>query len=128
VDIYANKLKKNIVPYGFIVPALIIILLVMIYPTIYSFFLSFTNYNFGKPSFSFTGINNYIRLFTRDSSFYQSLSLTLYFVFVTVVFQVVVGMLMALALNTNHRFCGAVRALLIIPWALPGTIVAGIFI
>jgi len=122
-----HKLRKNSAPYVLIAPAVTLIILVMIYPSIYSFIITLTNLKLGKVNVDFIGLENYISLFTRDDIFYHSMYLTIYFVLATNFFEFIIGMLMALALNRKGKFCGIVKALLVIPWALPGTIVSGMW-
>lgn len=65
---------------------------------------------------------NYKRL-VSDAGFWQALRFTLLFVAVSVPIEMVLGMVFALILNEKLRFRSALRAVVLIPWAVP-TIVA----
>ena len=122
-----NKLKRPTFYYILVLPAILIELLVVGYPLVNSFIISMTNSDFtklGKSAFILFG--NYKSLLS-DSIFLKSLLVTTYFVTVSIACELVLGMIMALALNAGLRGSGFTRALLVIPWALPGTVVAGIW-
>lgn len=121
------RIRKNLGPYFLLSPSGLIVILVMIYPFFYSLFVSLTDQNFGRDIFNFVGLANYIRLFRTDPVFIRSLLLTLYFVFASVFFEFVFGMIIALVLNRRGILVGFIRALLVVPWAIPGTIVSGIW-
>jgi multiple sugar transport system permease protein len=70
----------------------------------------------------FTAFGNYGRLF-RDAGFWQSLRFTLLFVAAAIPLEMVLGMAFALILNERLRYRNALRATVLIPWAVP-TIVA----
>jgi len=122
-----RNIKENIVPNVFISPAVLLAILVMIYPLFYSFYISFTNYKFGTIDTRFIGLDNYVDILS-DNVFYNSLYKTIIFVVAVVVFEIIAGMIMALILNrVNSRFSNFTKALLVIPWAIPGTIVSGMW-
>jgi len=118
----------ELIPYFFIFPALIIIFSVIIYPLLYSFSISLQEYNLLRPEkISFIGLNNYVKLF-RDNLFVYSILITIYFVIVSVFIQLLLGLGIALLLNEPLRGRSLVKALLILPWALPGTIIGGMWL
>jgi len=119
--------RGRLVPYYLLMPSLLLIGLLLLYPFVYSLFVSLTDMNLGRLRWSFVGFENFVQLFSGDSTFYLSVALTLIFVGASVFFEIVIGMLMALALNRSHVLSGPTRALLIVPWALPGTVVAGLW-
>lgn len=87
------KLKRKLAPLVFLGPYLIVFLLFMIYPIIYSVILSFGKYRAGK--IVFVGIKNYSYLLT-DPLFFQSLKVT----FTILIIQVPIMTLLALVLGT----------------------------
>lgn len=122
-----GELKEKSTPYVFIFPTIILVLLIIAYPLVYSFIVSLSNSVFTKlDSSRFIGFQNYKRLLS-DELFIKSIKITLYFVVISVFFELVIGMIMALVLNIGLKGSGFTRTLLVIPWALPGTIVAGIW-
>jgi ABC-type sugar transport system permease subunit len=123
-----------------VLPALAGIFLVVLFPLVYSLWLSFTDVNllraggpaielFGVriPLFRWVGIQNYTRIFA-DPLYWSSLWRTLYFVAAFVVEAVLVGLGMALVLH--ERFAGrpVVRSLLLVPWSLSRVVVGLLWI
>jgi multiple sugar transport system permease protein len=100
-------------------PALIFIVLLVAYPVASSFWISLHQYNLKKPNvFTFIGLGNYLSAFESDL-FRQSLRITAVFTLASVVFVLLVGTGIALVVNEAFRGRGIVRALIILPWAIP---------
>lgn len=101
--------------YYFIVPAILYLLLIGIFPLIYSFILSFLNWDVatGKPM-TFAGLGNYIELF-KDWRFRVTLLNTIIFVVAAISFEVIFGFGLALLLNRKLRGQTIFRVLLILP-------------
>src|SRR5690606_35092854 len=98
-----------------LLPALIFLLLMTIFPTIYSLWLSLQQYNLSRPDLaSFVGLRNYGQLL-QDDLFWKSVRLTLIFSFVALALQMVIGFLVASFFDRNGRAIGIWRTLLIIP-------------
>src|SRR5215470_2297705 len=113
-----------------IAPAFLGIFLVVLFPLLYSLWLSFTDVNllrttgpalelFGVrvPLFRWIGMQNYVRILD-DPLYWSSLWRTLYFVAAFVLEATVVGMGMALVLHERFRGRPLMRSLLLIPWSL----------
>jgi len=100
-------------------PALIFIVLLVAYPVASSFWISLHQYNLKKPNvFHFIGLGNYLSAFQSDL-FRQSLRITTVFTLASVVFVLLVGTGIALVANEAFRGRGIVRALILLPWAIP---------
>jgi len=82
--------KKRITPWLFVAPCIVIILLVTIFPTIYSLGLSFTKWEISLPDHPFIGFGNYAALF-KDVRFRHSLVITAVVVIVGVGTEMVLG-------------------------------------
>lgn len=87
-----------------VLPALIIYLAVVAFPTVFSFLLSLTDYNggaiFGNPDINFVGLKNYLWMFTEPTgNFYTSLINNLLIVAVSVFGQIPLGFLLAYILS-----------------------------
>lgn len=123
-----------------VLPALLVIFAVLLFPLLYSLWLSFTDVNvlrtggpvielFGVrvPLFRWVGFQNYVRIFD-DPLYWSSLWRTLYFVAAFVLEATLVGFGMALVLN--ERFAGRplMRSLLLIPWSLSRVVVGLLWI
>ena len=90
---------KKFYPAYFTFPALIIFFIFFAIPVLISFVMSFTNWNINKlfqPKFN--GISNFTFLI-QDERFVLAISNTLKFAVITTVSIVIVGLLLALALN-----------------------------
>jgi multiple sugar transport system permease protein len=98
-----------------LLPAVIFLFLMTIFPTIYSLYLSMQQYNLSRPDLaSFVGLRNYGQLFA-DDLFWKSVRLTLLFSFVSLALQMVVGFLVASVFDRGGRGTTLWRTLFIIP-------------
>lgn len=105
-----------------VIPALIILSLVFVYPIVRSFWLSLFNQNLGtqlQPIFS--GLTNYERML-GDGRFWQSIRNTTIFSVASVTIELLLGLGIALVLNQSFKGRNIVRTIVIIPWALPTAI------
>ncbi len=89
-----------------VLPAVIIYLAVVAFPTLFSILLSLTNYNggliFGNPDIAFVGARSYLWMFTEPTrSFYTSLRNNMYIVGVSVFGQIPLGFVLAYILSRN---------------------------
>ncbi len=108
--------------YYMILPALIIILAIAFFPIMYSVLLSVTSSTitgFG----SFVGVENYVEMF-QNEDFLEGLWNTVIFTVVSVFFEFIIGLGIALAINRAFRGRGLVRAAVLVPWAFPTVISA----
>jgi trehalose/maltose transport system permease protein len=110
------------IAYYMILPALLIILLVAFYPVTQALYLSLTNSNINGAG-PFVGLRNYVLMF-QNSEFQEGLINTVIFTAVSVFFEFVLGLAIALAINRAFRGRGLVRAAVLVPWAFPTVISA----
>mgnify|MGYP006275706761 CR=1 FL=1 len=110
--------------YTFILPALIILVGLMVYPILNVFRLSVVNDSFINNQISFVGLENYVELFSSPA-FWQVMRNSVVWTVGVVSLQFVFGLGFALFLNNFGRGQGVVRSLVLIPWVVPG-VVAGI--
>jgi len=105
-------------------PALAVILGLIIYPAINALYLSLTSTNLlNLNAQTFIGFENFLKIF-QDDEFYISLRNSAIWTFGNVAFQVVLGTIGALVLNRKIRARGAIRGLVLVPWATPSVLVA----
>src|SRR5690606_31552979 len=104
----------------------ILVLGLTAYPALYGVLVSFTNLNFGYATTSFVWFDNYLRLLTWPA-LPQVLFNTVIFVGCVVVLQLSIGLLAALLLNRAVFGRGLVRSIAILPWVIPGIIIALMF-
>lgn len=102
---------------GFILPSLLGFVVFTLIPVIISLFLSFTKWNFmeGWGAIKFTGLENYIRLFT-DDWFIRSYLNNIIFTVVTVPVLLALGMVIAVIINKFIYGGGVVRVMIFIPY------------
>ncbi len=109
--------------YGFIVPAALVLLFVTIYPLVYVFWLSLHRKHLIFQISRFSGLENYLFLL-QDERFLRALWNTIYFTVVSVGLELTLGLLFALVLQGAFAARGVVRALVLLPWALPTVVSA----
>jgi multiple sugar transport system permease protein len=104
----------------FIVPSLVFVSVFTLYPIVESFRLSFYRMILTLPWLGqkMVGWENYLDLWT-DPVAWQALRTTLVFVGVTVPSELLLGLGMALVMNEAFRGRGVLRAIVLIPWAIP---------
>ncbi len=107
----------------FIAPAFLVTILLLAYPIGISVFYSFTNKNLLGKAVKFVGLHNYQEVL-RNPEFYQALWNTIVYTVISLSLQLILGFVVALALNRIQRFKGVFRILILIPWAFPMIIVA----
>lgn len=95
-------------------PAVLIIALVVVFPLLYSFYLSFTSYTLLKPTPNWVGLGNYARLL-QDDVFWLAFGNTLLFLFVTVNLEFLMGLFLSQLLARTVRGQSILRTLLMIP-------------
>lgn len=107
--------------YLFVAPAILLIALLIVYPLGEAIYLSTTRSSFINPNPVYVGLDNY-RQILRSAVFRDVVRNSLVWTVSVVAMQFVAGM--ATALLLNQRFVGRsmVRALVIIPWVMPGII------
>lgn len=104
-----------------VLPSILLIFGLTIYPVVYSFWLSLNNVSLLNPDRSFAGLGNYIEILS-SGAFWAALGRTLYFVAISLAVQTVVGLVFALVLNQPFLGRGFVRALILLPWAIPNIV------
>jgi trehalose/maltose transport system permease protein len=108
-----------------LVPALAVVAFIAIYPLGKTVYYSFTNQEFlaGIEPTKWVGLQNYKDLW-HDSIFRHSVWVTIKFTLITVSFEFVLGMIIALVVNSSFKGRGAMRAVMLVPWAIPTVVAA----
>ena len=122
-------LKGNNIGILFVLPALIFMIFFIAYPIISNIILSMqdvTVMTFIMPNKPFIGFDNYFRLFS-DEVLRLSIFNTLIFTLGSLIFQFIIGLLLALLFNINFLGAKQLRGLMMVPWMIPITITALIF-
>ena len=112
--------NKDILGIILVTPIVLLIIFINIYPILLAIYNSFFDIR-GLANRGFVGLQNYIDIFTNPR-FWRSLLVTIYFAIGSISIQMVFGMLIALALNKSFKGRKFVRAIIIIPWAIPSSL------
>jgi multiple sugar transport system permease protein len=121
-----NKIQnRELNGYIFIFPVVTILVLLVIYPLLYGFYISFFKTNLIRR-WDFVGLRYYIGAFT-NSDFLLQMGVTLKFTFWTVAGHFVTGMILAILLNRKFRGRVFFRVILLLPWLFPESVIALLF-
>lgn len=117
--------RSRIKPWFYCLPALLLILIVLVFPILYTGYISLTNMNlYHWSDYRFIGLSNYARaLFKFDSGFLSALGTTLLWTAVNMVLQIGIGFFIALGLNASELGPRRIyKTVLMLPWAMPAYI------
>ncbi|MGP1396994.1 MAG: carbohydrate ABC transporter permease [Inquilinaceae bacterium] len=119
IELFADRRFRYLIVW----PAILAILMVGLFPLVYSLIVSFQNINLFEEDRSFQGVANYARLF-GDGRFWESLGHTLIFTAIALPLELVLGLLMALLFLDRMPGRQIFVALLVLPTVI-SPIVAG---
>lgn len=121
---FQSNVNKNdkLTALIFILPAVLGTLIFIVIPVIFSFSLSFVNWDLLSPM-SFAGLNNYRDVLT-DSSFLQVLINTFVFAISTSVFAVIIPLVLACILNNKIRGSNFYKTAYFLPFITPMIVIA----
>lgn len=108
---------------AYILPAAALLFFVTLYPVAYVAYLSLHRRLLIFDISRFVGFDNYFFLL-RDDRFWNAFKNTAYFTALSVSLELILGLSIALLLSRSFRFKGIVRAILLIPWAIPTVVSA----
>ncbi|GAA1822345.1 sugar ABC transporter permease [Agromyces salentinus] len=101
--------RESVAGYGFLVPWLIGFLGLTLGPMLYSLYLAFTKYNLFKDP-EWVGFDNFVRMFTDDPQFMQSVQITLVYVLVGTPIKLAAALGIAMLLNYRNKGSGFFRS------------------
>ncbi len=124
---FSRGLSDHQIKIAFIMPTMILLILMNIFPLLWSLYLSFHRYRASMPNrpAKFIGVQNYARLLS-DPEVWGYFRTTAYFVVVAVVAQFLIGFGLALLLNREFRYKGFITTLILLPMML-SPVVVGLF-
>jgi len=117
----SRRRRETLAGYGFLTPWLIGFFGLTIVPMVYSLYLSFTSYNIFSPP-RWTGLDNYVRLFTNDPAFLQSAQITLVYVLVGTPITLAAALAVAMLLNFRDKGAGFFRSAFYAPSLIGGSV------
>lgn len=119
-----NKKRKDwLFSYLWSAPSLILIGLIVVFPILYTAYISLTNMSvYHRFDYRIIGLSNYVRaLFVFDSGFLGALLATILWTVVNMLIQLVLAFVLASLLNVQKlRLRKLYKTLLMFPWAMPG--------
>jgi len=113
--------RQNNVAYLYLLPWLIGIAGLQLYPFFVSFYYALCDYHPLRKPF-FVGVNNFVRLFTIDPDFFISLKATLLYVIYTVPFKLIMALFIALLLSKARKGIGILRTAYYLPSLFGGSV------
>lgn len=114
--------------YQFILPAVIVLALIVIIPTVFLYFISFTNYDLTRSQsssgFQLVGLTNFLRLFSgADTDFWPSVRISLILMVATVLVEFILGLGIAMLFNRKIFAKRLWMSCLIVPLAITPAVV-----
>ena len=119
-------LKKKLTPYGYLLPTIILLFILLVIPVIMVIGYSFFDNVIVNKNPVFVGLKNYATVL-HDKNFWNAISNTLFFVIVSMVAHLVIGMVFALVLNTRYlgnKTKGIFRVIYALPWMFTASVIA----
>ncbi len=113
--------KKKWLPYLLVSPYLIFVIVFVVFPVLFCFFLTFNKWNIIAPM-KFIGVDNYSRLF-HDRLFWKAIGNTLKFLVLHIPLQLVISLFLAYLLNQKIRAASFFRASFFMPVIVSGVVV-----
>lgn len=125
-SIETGKRKKNFTAISYLSPALISIFILSLLPIMYTIYIAFTDYTqYSKGVVHVIGFANFIEVFKGPFSkvFFPVFLWTIVYSTLATLGSFFVGLITAMLVNNeNIKERGIYKAILIIPWALPGAV------
>ena len=120
--------RQSRVAWLLLLPALAAVAFVALYPLGKTIYQSFTNQEFlaGIQPTKWVGLDNYFGPagVIHDTIFKNAIIETIKFTVITVTFEFVLGLIIALVVNSRFKGRGLMRAVMLVPWAIPTVVAA----
>lgn len=110
-------------PAAFLAPVTVLLAAVTLYPILYVLWLSLERHSLIAGPPSFVGFDNFGRLI-GDGRFWNAIGNTVYFTALSVTAELAFGLAIALLLARAFRGQGTMRAIMLLPWAIPTVVAA----
>jgi multiple sugar transport system permease protein len=107
--------------HGLMLPAVIFVVLMVIFPFGYAFWLSLQDYRIGQ-AVKFIGIGNYTALI-QDEQFWNGIKLTFILYITALILQLILGVGLGMLLHRVQLMRGLVRTVMVSPFMLPPVVI-----
>ena len=118
-----SRRAQGVLAAAFVLPALVLYAVFMLYPFAGSIYLSLTDWNGSSAAKDFVGLANYVDLLT-DNRMWKAFSHNLVWVALGTLSPIVIGFVLALLLWSGARFVLPLRTLFFVPYVLPSVVIA----
>ena len=99
--------------WPFVIPALVVVLAIIVFPWLFTIWMSFNEWKVGSPT-TFVGLANYVRL-PNDPRFVEAVGHTVVYTALSVLLPVILGTFAAVVFHARFPFRGILRAIFIMP-------------
>lgn len=126
---WLKRNRESISGTMFVLPAAIFMIVMMLYPLFYNFYLSFrdlTVMTFKGNSSVFVGLQNY-RTILADPDFQQAFLQTLWFTLACIAVQFCLGLLLAVFFSSKFALAGPIRGMVLVAWMMPVAVTGLLF-
>ena len=114
----SRGLSERRLAFAMVSPSMVLIALVAAYPIIYAIWLSLHEYSVRVAGLSrWAGLNNYSEALSNPD-FWDAMRTTLVFSVVSVTFELLIGLAMALCMHEAFKGQGLLRTVVLVPWAV----------
>jgi raffinose/stachyose/melibiose transport system permease protein len=121
-----RRLRENWQVYLMIAPNVLMFLIFSIYPILWALRYMFFEYD-GLNEATFTGLDNFVRVFTRDEIFWQSVLNTLVFAGGKLLLTLPLALVLAVLLNNRLRASGILQAVYFMPTVMGTAVMSLVF-
>lgn len=122
------ELKRKILGYFFLLPAVALLTVFMFYPIINSSVMSLTNWSGFSNQYKFIGTDNFKNLFTAtldQSQYWKAMWVNFRFAFISTILQTILGFILAVVvINLSRGWQNFYKVALYLPVILPAAVVS----
>jgi multiple sugar transport system permease protein len=119
--------NEVVLGYGSLLPVMALFVFIAVFPILWALAGSFFTINSFNPVWEWTGITNYIHLFTEDGLYWSATAKSVIFGFGSVALQILLGVTFALILRRSFRGNAFARAVVLLPYLVPVIVVGLVF-
>lgn len=117
--------KRKLLGYAFLLPAVTLLAVFVVYPIINSIVMSFTNWSGFSKDYDFIGLRNYERLFSETPEYWKAMWVNIRFAFISTTLQTVLGFVLAvIVINLSKGWQNFYKISLYLPVVLPAAVVS----
>lgn len=122
------RTKDRMFPYLMLLPSLLGLAIVVVYPIISGLLLSLYDYTLLYAHYPFIGLGNYVELFTKDAAFWGTLDNTVLYMILNGVISTIIAIGVALILNRSGKLQVFLRGFMLLPWLVPSVVISTIWL